>query len=156
VIVEAINYTYATYTNQNGEFSLRGHVDIPSGTYTVRAFAPDYNVGEASIEVSEGEWTKNIIIELTRANITGNLSGKVMSNSAAVDGATVGIDVAGDGFGYGYETKTNIDGVYELKGIPAGEYNVIVYKDGYEFHRETITVGQGNNSKDFTLQSENS
>jgi len=156
VIVEAINYTYATYTNQNGEFSLRGHVDIPSGTYTVRAFAPDYNVGEASIEVSEGDWTENIIIELIRANETGNLSGKVMSNGAAVEGATVGIDVAGDGFGYGYETKTNIRGEYELKGIPAGEYNVIVYKDGYEFHRESITVGQGNNSKDFTLQSENS
>ena len=59
--------------------------------------------------------------------------------------AAAGVLVESTITGFRRETKTNGDGVYQLPGLPVGEYQVSVSKEGFNtirFERVVLTVGQ--------------
>ncbi len=78
---------------------------------------------------------------------TGTISGKVTnSNGKAVVGATVIIE------GTSSKTLTSVDGSFRLNDVTNGEYNLIVTSVEYSPQSVKITVGNGENSSNITLQ----
>lgn len=77
----------------------------------------------------------------------GKISGTVKSSSYAVDGARV--ELTPDGF----TTTTDTDGNYTLDYVPAGEYSVLITKQGYANKTETgvIVVNGQTTNVDFNL-----
>ncbi len=78
---------------------------------------------------------------------TGTISGKVTnSNGKAVVGATVIIE------GTSSKTLTSADGSFRLNDVAGGEYNLIITSNEYSPRSVKITVGNGENSSNITLQ----
>src|SRR5262245_24047558 len=80
-----------------------------------------------------------------RAQVTnGSISGRVTDSS---DKPTSGVSVVAVQAGTGFEREatTNVDGRFQLAGLPIGTYTVVTTRPGFKKTESTITVGVGAN-----------
>lgn len=97
--------------------------DIPAGTFSVTASKTGYaSKSVTGIAMTAGT-NKVVKIALASAG-TSTITGRVMSGTAGVAGATVTITG-------GATTTTNPNGYYTISGLAAGTYTVTAAKTGY-------------------------
>ena len=107
-------YETAT-TDAQGKYSI----DVPAGTYTVRADKDGYARASAEVDGTAGQTTAQDLALGVPAVITGTVTD---SNSNPVQGAFVLVDGGGS---YYYNT-TNATGGYRVD-VPAGDYSVTAF-----------------------------
>src|SRR5687767_12422934 len=81
---------------------------------------------------------------------TGTIQGRVTDQDGpAIAGATVSLE------GTGLGTKTDGQGGFALRGVPAGSYTIRVEAVGHALESESITVAEGAEvRRDYALRSE--
>ena len=80
-----------------------------------------------------------LAVSVAQASITGSISGTVTDPSgAAIPGASVVAHNTETGIRT--STETNVAGFYSLPTLPAGHYEVIITKSGFEEYRQTGLV----------------
>ena len=85
-----------------------------------------------------------ILTGVTLAQVTGRLSGSVVDPSnAVISGATVELMLPGGNRAI-FSATTTADGLFNIIGVPAGAYHLVVSAQGYKKHLEQgITVRPG-------------
>ncbi len=144
------NTAGSAVTGSEGRYRIP---DLAAGTYTLTCSKDGYQTatGDATVEAGKAV-TRDFVLTSTQA-ATGTLVGRVTgSDGKPVAGARIGVgQQSGSYTKYG---STDDSGAYRLTGLPAGTYNVVAAKDGYQSSTATgvvITAGQTTN-QDFVLQ----
>ncbi|SMO71909.1 carboxypeptidase-like regulatory domain-containing protein [Halorubrum cibi] len=136
-LLDGNNETVNSATGGSYEFS----VAEPSGSYSLTAEADGHESVSRPVE-SFGDQGS-----ITLEESTFTLSGTVTdSNDNELDAASVTVTTA-DGF----SDTTPAGGAYEIEGIPAGEHQIEVTRDGYTTVTETVT-GDDDVTRDFDLE----
>ncbi|VVB73808.1 Carboxypeptidase regulatory-like domain protein [uncultured archaeon] len=130
--------TYGGRTGKDGMYSI---TDLPDGTYDILAIKAGYDpVTFPGFAVSDGytyEW--NITLSpmggmhipgdgATDAPDAGGLYGTIMNRTESPV-EDVSVSLIGDSSNY--SSRTGGDGKYNLTGVPAGTYEIVVEKRGY-------------------------
>lgn len=128
-----------TATDKNGNYNIK--IDSrETGRKIIRVFAEGYEEKFVNIDITDKKDVKNLNIELKP--IYSSLAGTVKLKGGDSDGgAIVLID------GINMWTVTSETGEYSFPNIPAGNYEVVYKKIGYEEKREKVTI-----EKDFTRE----
>lgn len=122
---------------------------VSTGTYTVKAKATvdgkELN-GSASVTVADGDTTKDVTIA---KGVT--VSGTVKSYGGASEVVTVTLTKQGETTPAFTDTLTGNSAAYKFENVSAGTYTLKVEKKGHAPWTESITVGDGNVTKDVTV-----
>lgn len=125
----------STNTDAQGNFTIP---NVPTGTYTVRASAPNYKPASiAGVQVQTGA-TVRVTIQITRAQ-PGSISGRVTrADGSPVGGVTVEVVQPATGevvaSGVTEDVFTTVGGYqrnYLITNVPLGAYTVRVKAPGY-------------------------
>lgn len=135
------NILYQAQTDDDGSYRIE---NLGSGEYLLRA------EGDISRPITvAGDSTFNIDIP------SAQLSARVVEDGGAVPivGATVHLRGISRETSRVYDDKQTDDfGRFELTGIESGDTMLIVYKPGYEMHRETISYSTPITNRTITLR----
>jgi hypothetical protein len=135
--IELVPSDEATTTDADGRYAL---FDLPAGEYRVRASAPGYareywdNVAPSEqaawVNVSPDAPVTGIDFELTEG---GSTSGRITQNDGVtpIAQAWVFVRPSQHRFDDGFWTATDAEGVYQVEGLPLGNYKVTVEAPGY-------------------------
>ena len=127
-------------TDSSGHYTIYG---LPAGTYLVRAF-PSYNGLPYVNKWYDDEYFRENSTPVTVAILAdtpnidfiletgGSISGYIYkeSDNSAIQGAVVSAHGHGTGERYG-GAVADVDGYYQLGGLPSGEYDIIVSATGF-------------------------
>ena len=133
-------FTYSSRTVKDGTYEVTG---VPAGTYDIVVERDGYgSVTLPHSVISAGhsyEWS--IALNPTGSSGTGGLSGTVTDT----DGTPLyDASVSLNGEKFGYYNMTGKDGTYEVSGVAAGTYNLLVEKEGYDSaKRPDFTIVEG-------------
>lgn len=134
----------ATTTASGSSYSFS---DVSTGTYTVKAKNSDGTLnGSADVTVADGDTTKDVTIA---KGVT--VSGTVKSYGSASEVVTVTLTKQGETTPAFTDTLTGNSAAYKFENVPAGTYTLKVEKKGHAPWTESITVGDGNVTKDVTV-----
>jgi Tol biopolymer transport system component/protocatechuate 3,4-dioxygenase beta subunit len=113
---------YETQTDSDGRYAL----SLPAGSYELSAELAGYDFGQTPQLISVPPNATGV--DFTGVLLTYAISGMVTdSNGQPLAGVTIS-DVNG------HSTMTEIDGTYNLAGLPAGDYMLQASLDGYTFN----------------------
>jgi hypothetical protein len=150
-----------TETDEQGHYYFK---DIPSGEYQLTVRADKYQPFETRIYIPAGETLeKDIFLEHFVGEAT--IKGMVRDGSVRCDTDTERciVPIAGAHIQLYFltpdsslqipnlETTTDDHGVYELAGIPTGEYVMKVWADGFQERKDTIQIKELENELDVLL-----
>lgn len=148
------NALFGKVTSQDSENPISGAeltIDNNSSTTDIEGYYVFYSLssGNKNVQIEKNGYLSTIssvsvpATGTTKTNFTmvsaGTLSGTITDNQSAdgVDGARISID--NDDF----VTFTNASGNYLFEGLPSGNHNVIVTKNGYNSANSEITIISG-------------
>ena len=132
-------------TDSNGKYTFS---DVSTGTYTVKAKSDDGSLnGSASVTVAADS--------ISNADVTVakgvTVSGTIKSYGSASEAVTVTLTKQGETTPTFTDTLTGNSVKYSFDTVPAGTYTLKVEKKGHAPWTESITVGDGNVTKDVTV-----
>lgn len=131
-------------TDSSGKYTIP---DVSTGTYTLKAKSSNSSLnGSASVTVADGDTTKDVTIA---KGVT--VSGTVKSYGSASEVVTVTLTKQGETTPAFTDTLTGNSAAYKFENVPAGTYTLKVEKKGHAPWTESITVGDGNVTKDVTV-----
>jgi hypothetical protein len=120
--------------SQDGKFTMQ----LPAGIYTISVTTPDspYPLNLSNVVITSGETTKLSPIELAHSTGGATLSGKVMPPRR---GSEVKLLYEGKERA---AVRTNSDGAYEFKELPAGTYVVQANAPGHADDAAQVVIGE--------------
>lgn len=131
-------------TDSSGKYTIP---DVSTGTYTLKAKSSNSSLnGSASVTVADGDTTKDVTIA---KGVT--VSGTVKSYGGASEVVTVTLTKQGETTPAFTDTLTGNSAAYKFENVSAGTYTLKVEKKGHAPWTESITVGDGNVTKDVTV-----
>jgi hypothetical protein len=134
-----------TWTNEDGYYEFE---ELDGGQYVLFALKPGYTPGTEAIPLPENT-SVEVDFELRRLGIDpegGMVEGHVFESSGSaeehspVEGALVKLM---RGSGAMVHTRTDEDGYFHFADVPAGDYEVVAMKEGYEADSQTLSVAPG-------------
>jgi len=129
-IVDGVNTGRSTIA-ENGNYQL---ADLEPGSVTLRFTTSEYRDLQRT-EVVQANTTLNV--QLERKGLT--LSGRITTQwGDPIHDA--GVEAQSDSGARGGGTSYEGDGVYRIPTLPAGNYNVRVFKWGYDTPQRTLTI----------------
>lgn len=142
-LVEVLTTDKSATTDAQGNFTIP---QVPVGTYTVQASAPNYKPGSVSGVVVPTAGTVTVTIALARAQ-PGSISGRVTRpDGTAVGGVTVEVVQPATGevvaSGVTEDQFTTVDTYrrnYLIANVPLGTYNVRVVAPGFTATPSQVT-----------------
>ena len=153
---------FAAVTDVQGFYHIE---QVPAGPYMLRAGAPGYARVTVGVTIV-GDETVTQDVALTPIEF-GTLTGVVFdqATSAPLEGALVVLGSGGGGGGghgdghgggggggCGFHAITGADGTFSIADIPAGEYELGAFKQGYAPYHSPITILVGPNAVSIGLQ----
>ncbi len=141
IVNSATGKEYTVKTDKNGAYEKKG---LPAGRYMIGVSKPGYSerVGRPKVVAAGGEVFDKIkmrkkgiaAVDAAQEDIVGGatIKGEVIDLSPEqrpIAGVTVKIVNAATG--KEHTVKTDKNGAYEKKGLPAGRYTISVSKPGY-------------------------
>lgn len=91
-------------------------------------------------------------VETVVARPRGRLSGKVQSLHAGGSVENCMVDIKTNDSVYASEARLGADGRYRLRRVETGSYDVVVRdSENREVHKETVVVVEGENERDFSV-----
>lgn len=131
-------------TGADGKYTIS---NVSTGTYTLKAKSSNSSLnGSASVTVADGDTTKDVTIA---KGVT--VSGTVKSYGGASEVVTVTLTKQGETTPAFTDTLTGNSAAYKFENVSAGTYTLKVEKKGHAPWTESITVGDGNVTKDVTV-----
>ncbi len=122
VSVKVDDYTITVTSDTNGSYHIP---NIPPGTYSITVSLTGFNTTVIEdVEVVSGVTTEGVDVLLQEKPTV--LTGVVKSGTVLLVGANVSI-VGTELYGV-----TDVEGVYEIRDIPAGVYTVVASLQGYD------------------------
>lgn len=132
-----------TAANETGSYSVKLTLsadqqdfiieNLPDGSYNVSFSAKDCTLPEA-VDVTIAEGAAVALNDVTVANNSGAVSGKVMSDGAGLAGVTVTLSKEGCD---DITATTAEDGTYTIEDVGVGTYQIAFAKKGYEVDEDT-------------------
>ncbi|MDR1720224.1 MAG: carbohydrate-binding domain-containing protein [Dysgonamonadaceae bacterium] len=118
-------------TNAAGEFIITG---VSAGSYTLVVTLNGYETASVTeIKVSDVDLTVNEIVLQKIALPMYAISGTVLKpDGSAASGASVQVRRTSDNSYVGQAATADASGGYSIPDIPAGNYQIIVYLEGFE------------------------
>lgn len=121
--------------------------NVSTGTYTLKAKSSDGSLnGSDDVTVADGDTTKDVTVA---KGFT--VSGTVKSYGGASEVVTVTLTKQGETTPAFTDTLTGNSAAYKFENVSAGTYTLKVEKKGHAPWTESITVGDGNVTKDVTV-----
>jgi len=124
VLVKGENALRLQVTDSNGSFTM---FHVPTGTYNVRFARFGVELYSQPLVIDQND-TTYVVHFPDLASGNGRLSGAVEDDLGPVVGAEVWVLYSGGGVAYGV---SNLDGAYEVPGLPAGEVVVVCEARGH-------------------------
>lgn len=134
------------YTDVTGRYVIES---LPQGEYTVKAKAINYKILDyhENVVVSHKQVTENIDFVATS---TGSILGTVYHGNTALENIHISLGSASDA-----SAITDENGMYILKSVEAGTYNVSALGSGYEFsdiQNVVVTADEITSGVDFNCE----
>jgi len=137
---------YTTYTNDDGYYVQELE---EGGVYAVIAEKEGYNSEDAEVYVEDGNEERQDFF-LEREYKGKRLFGFIKHLGHAVKGAIV--KLIGNNCNCSFTAESGEEGGYEINNIPAGEYTMVVEKDGYQRFEETVVIPEEGDGKEFNVE----
>jgi thermitase len=125
--------TRTATTDASGKYTI---ADVPPGTYQVVASKEGYQSSSLMVNVVSGS-SAVANFSLSQIIVSGSITGSVAD---AKDGSAISGAQVSDG---GTTVLTNALGSYTIDNVPAGSYQVVASKEGYQSSSLTVTVLSG-------------
>ena len=100
------------------------HIYQAGGSYTARLVVTN----------SDGQGQATVLIAVATAILKGTVSGKVTDSKTGSPLSVVAVTLGTS------QTQTDVNGLYSFTDVPAGDYNLGFYLDGYTAQGLTISV----------------
>lgn len=131
------NSTRQAITGPDGRYDLAG---VPPGTYDLSAFKLGYYNATVRLFKIQASQSREWSVALKPIPTTGSLRGVVKNlRNASLENAFVILSSNSSS----YNCSTDKDGEYNLTGVPAGSYAVMVGKQGFRNVTGNLTILQG-------------
>lgn len=129
VEVESLDANSTVRTDAQGRFTLQ---DLKSGTQTLLASHPGYEVQQLEVEVKRGETTDvSITLKRLKYKVSGILQ---LEGASSHEGITVTLEDTA------FSTTTDAQGRFAFEGVVSGAYILVASKDGYEERSTVLAV----------------
>jgi subtilisin family serine protease len=125
--------TRTATTDASGKYTV---ANVPPGTYVVVASKEGYQNSSLTVNVVSGS-TAVANLSLSQIIVTGSITGSVTD---AKDGSVIVGATVSDGT---RTALTDATGKYTINDVPAGSYQVVASKEGYQSSSLTVTVLAG-------------
>ena len=134
-------------TDAEGKFSFVGEERFTNGDYTATITKDGYSTAEVAVKIADGDVVLEPVSLKELAGVAGTVKG-AEDKPLAYAAVTVSNDK-----GFKKEAFADENGVFSMKGVPAGEYSVVAKGDfHYTSDKVALTVGEeGTAEVDLTL-----
>jgi len=126
-------------TAEDGQFIL---TEVPQGAQTLRVSASGFNEATQAVTVVAGQTVSTGPIALTLRNITGTITGRILSDGDS-DSPVVGATVVVLNTTPPLSVSTGADGRFTLTGVSQGAKTLQVSASGFNAATKTVTVVVG-------------
>ncbi len=145
---ESDGQEFEILTDEEGYYEL----ELPTGEFDITVYLRDYHEIEDTVKINDGDEIQKDY-ELERDIKTGKIYGDVkdVDSGERLEGVKIILESQGSR-GKSYDTETDADGDYEIRGVDEGDYDVTVEFDGYDTIYDTVTVVENGVEKKYRME----
>ena len=136
----------------NSLFLIGKNASFEDSALAIIQSAKNLNISEDKIKIIENAFITTNILHRNDSNVNGVVFENGTSKGI-VDARITIVNKLNNGIYY--ETNTDINGKYNIAGIPSGEYKVIYEKSKYETYETDVKLVENDNIIDASLNKKN-